>query len=198
MTRRGQPIDLVVANGRKHLTKEEIQSRKAAEIKLGKKDLDKIKPPAFVKNDAIAYGCWKQNMKEYKDAAEQGIELITTSDVTILSLYCQTYAEYERLLRSYQRIDSIAADMGPLENFIDEDENESRQKAWMYLTNLISIEGHLRIETAINKKMDMLLKMQDRLFLNPLARVKNVLKQPKKDDKKAPSKFAQFGAGRGG
>ncbi|MEW9702837.1 terminase [Paenibacillus sp. SI8] len=196
MTRRGQPVDLVIANGRKHLTKTEIADRKAAEIKLGKKDLDKIKPPAFVKNDAIAFACWKQHMKDYKEAAENGIELITTSDVNILSLYCQTYAEYERLLRSYQRIDSIAADMGPLEKFIEDDEEEFRQKAWMYLTNLISIEGHLRIESAINKKMDMLLKMQDRLFLNPLARVKNVLK-PKKEEKPV-SRFAQFGAGRGG
>jgi len=37
----------------------------------------------------------------------------------------------------------------------------------------------LRIETAINKKMDMLIKMQDRLFLNPLAKVKNVPKKEK-------------------
>jgi phage terminase small subunit len=196
MTRRGQPIDLIIANGKKHLTKEEIAERKAAEIKLGKKDLDKIKPPAFVKNDAIAFGCWKQHMKDYKEAADNGIELITTSDINILSLYCQTYAEYERLLRSYQRIDSIAADMGPLDRFIEEEENEFRTKAWMYLTNLLSIEGHLRIESAINKKMDMLLKMQDRLFLNPLARVKNVMK-PKKDEKPKTSKFGRFGGGVG-
>jgi hypothetical protein len=62
------------------------------------------------------------------------------------------------------------------------------------LRAMIAVDGLLRIETAINKKMDMLIKMQDRLFLNPLAKVKNVPK-PKKEEK-PPSKFAKFGGGR--
>jgi len=46
-------------------------------------------------------------------------------------------------------------------------------------------------ETAVNKKMDMLIKMQDRLFLNPLAKIKNIPKQKKEE--KPVSKFAKFG-----
>ena len=196
MPRNGQPIDLVVANGNKHLTKDEIKTRKEGEVKLGKKDLDKMTPPAFVKNDAVAFSYWKQHMKEYKEAAKQGIELVSTSDIGILAIYCQTYAEYERLLRSYQRIDEIAKDVEPLNQYIYEDGNEYRIKAMINLTGILSIDGMLRIEAAINKKMDMLLKMQDRLFLNPLAKVKNVVR-PKKEEKGA-SRFGKFGGGRSG
>lgn len=40
----------------------------------------------------------------------------------------------------------------------------------------------LQLESAINKKMDLLIKMEDRSFLNPLAKVKNI---PKKEQEKA-------------
>ncbi|MDQ0876775.1 phage terminase small subunit [Paenibacillus sp. V4I3] len=196
MTRRGQPIDLVVANGRKHLTKTEIQQRKDSEIKLGKKELDKLKPPSFVKNDTVAFSYWKQHMKEYKEAAEQGIELLSSSDIGILGMYCQTYAEYERLLRSYQRIDSMAENCDPLEEYMY-DVNVFSKEMMKMIASMVSIDGLLRIESAINKKADMLLKMQDRLFLNPLAKVKNVLKPTKKEEEKQ-SKFGRFGGGRGG
>lgn len=195
MSKHAQPIDILTANGRKHLTKSEIQHRKESEVKLGKSELDKLKPPVFVKNDAVAFSYWKQHLKEYKSAAEQGIEILTSSDVGMLALYCKTYAEYERLLRAYQRIDDIAADAEPLEEYLN-NSAEFDYKARQQLTNLLSIDGLLKIETAINKKMDMLIKMQDRLFLNPLAKVKNVPK-PKKDEKPV-SKFAKFGGDRSG
>ena len=61
---------------------------------------------------------------------------------------------------------------------------------------LLSSDGLLTLESAINKKMDMLIKMEDRLFLNPLAKVKNVPKQVKVEE--APeSRWTKFG-GRSG
>lgn len=160
--RNGQPIDLVVAKGRKHLTKAEIQYRKENEIKLGEIDLDQLEAPSFVKNDTVAYSCWKKSLNEYKEAEKQGIEILSTSDAGLLALYCKTFSEYEKLL-----------------SFEVED-----------------IELEMKRQTAINKKMDMLIKMQDRLFLNPLAKVKNVPK-PKKEEKPV-SKFGKFAGGRGG
>lgn len=160
--RNGQPIDLVVAKGRKHLTKAEIQYRKENEVKLGETDLDQLEAPSFVKEDTIAYSCWKKSLNEYKEAQKQGIEILSSSDAGLLALYCKTFSEYERLLG--------------------------------YTTDDLELE--MKRQTAINKKMDMLIKMQDRLFLNPLAKVKNVPK-PKKDDKPV-SKFSKFGGGRGG
>jgi phage terminase small subunit len=195
MGRNGQPIDILTANGRKHLTKAEIENRKNFDIKLGTKDLKKLKPPAFVKNDLVAFSYWKQMLKEYKEAASNGTELITSSDVGMLALYCKTYADYERLLKSYQTIDKIAYDTEALDQYI-EDSEDFNYRVKLQLRGMVAVDGLLRIETAINKKMDMLIKMQDRLFLNPLAKVKNVPTQ-KKNDKPA-SKFAKFGAGKSG
>jgi len=190
--RNAQPIDILKANGKKHLTKDEIEKRKNSEVKLGKTELEKIKPPAFVKNDLIAYKHWKQHIKEYKEASTKGSELLSSSDVGMLAMYCKTYAEYERLQKSYQTIDKIAYDEHELDEYIEESE-DFNCKVKLQLRSMIAVDGLLRIETAINKKMDMLMKMQDRLFLNPLAKIKNV-PQPKEKEK-TPSKFGRFGAG---
>ncbi|MGG0756255.1 P27 family phage terminase small subunit [Brevibacillus laterosporus] len=206
MGRNGKPISLHIAEGNPNrLTKEQIRHRQESEIKLGKSELDKLKPPSFVKNDVIAYAHWKQCLKEYKAAAAEKIELLTSSDVGLLAMYCRTYSEYEKLLKQYQKIERIAIDEDVFHDYFEElskkaegtgeDLNEYGLKAQMYLSQLASLEGVLKIETAINKKMDMLIKMQDRLFLNPLSKIKNVPK-PKKDEK-PPSKFSKFGGGRG-
>lgn len=187
--RHAQPIDILKARGKKHLTKAEIEQRKEAEVKLGLKDIERLKPPVFVKDDVIAYKHWKQHLREYKEAAKQGIEVLTTSDVGILALYCKTFADYERLLKSYQSIDKIAYDSEQLDDYIEESE-EFNAKVKQQLRNMIAVDGLLRIETAINKKMDMLLKMQDRLFLNPLAKIKNV---PKKEKPKPQNPLEKAG-----
>ncbi|QCT03301.1 hypothetical protein E6C60_2589 [Paenibacillus algicola] len=196
MGRNAKPVGLHIAQGNPNrLTREQIKQRQEAEIKLGKSDLDKLKPPVFVKNDTIAYSHWKQCMKEYKAAAEQNVDLLSSSDVGLLAMYCKTYAEYERLQKSYQTIDKVAYDSEFLDEYI-EDSAEFDTRVKKQLRAMVAVDGLLRIETAINKKMDMLLKMQDRLFLSPLAKIKNV---PKPKGKEAPaSKFSRFGGGRGG
>ena len=40
-----QPVDLVLANGRKHLTKEEIEQRRSQEVKV---DCDNIIAPSYL------------------------------------------------------------------------------------------------------------------------------------------------------
>ncbi|ETT61247.1 terminase [Paenibacillus odorifer] len=194
MGRNAMPVDLQIAKGNpNNLTKEEIRQRKEAEVKLGKTDLDKLRPPSLVKTDAVALGHWKQALKEYKEAAKAGSHLLTSSDVGLLAMYCRTYSEYEKLLLQYQTIENIKIDTNIFEEYFDHAEEVEgiELKALVYLSQLASLEGVLKIETAINKKMDMLLKMQDRLFLNPSSKVKNV-PQPKKTQEKA-SKFSRFG-----
>ena len=60
---------------------------------------------------------------------------------------------------------------------------------------LLRCNVDFQLDTAINKKMDMLIKMEDRLFLNPLAKVKNV---PKVKEEKPKNKFDKFGTGKSG
>lgn len=177
--RNAKPIALHIAQGNPNrLTKDSIEARKNAEVKLGRSELDKLKPPQFVRNDTLAFAHWKQRLKEYKDAAKQDVEILSSSDVGMLAMYCKTYADYERLIKSYQTIDKIAYDSNQLDDYI-EDAEEFNAKIKAQLRGMIAVDGLLRIETAINKKMDMLIKMQDRLFLNPLSKVKNVPKRDK-------------------
>ncbi|MEK3824441.1 terminase [Paenibacillus sp. FSL K6-1558] len=207
MGRNAKPVGLHLAEGNPNrLTKAQIQARQEGEVKLGKTELEKLKPPVFVKDDTIAFSHWKQCMKEYKAAAVDGVNLLSSSDVGLLAMYCRTYSEYEKLLKQYQKIERISIEDYVFEEYFEElarkaeeteqDLNEYGLRAQKYLSQLASIEGVLKIETAINKKMDMLIKMQDRLFLNPLSKVKNVPKPKAKEEK--VSKFGKFGANRSG
>lgn len=70
-----------------------------------------------------------------------------------------------------------------------------KQNLFRKIDYIISTDGLLTVETAINKKMDMLIKMEDRLFLNPLAKIKNIPKQPEEEPK--VNKFSKFQKGTG-
>ena len=189
MGRQALPLAIIQARGRTHLTKKEIDAKKTSEFKLGSDDIEKITPPPFVKNDLVAYGYWKGIIKEYKNAAKNGIEVLKSSDTGLLSMYCKTMADYERLLKSYQSIDRIAFDCDKLDDYI-EDTDEFNNGVKNQLRAMISVDGLLRIETAINKKLSVLMTMQDRLFLNPLSKVKNV---PKKQEALPANPTDKFG-----
>lgn len=196
MGRNAQPIDLLQANGRKHLTKAEIEGRKKSEINIGDSNL---KCPDFVKKDIAAYKKWKEILKIYKD-----VDFVSSGDIGLLARYCKTFSEYLILQEAYQRTSDIRYDSQELDEAIDGTYYETDKEKALFsykvkkqLRDLFSIGAVLQIETAINKKMDMLIKMEDRLFLNPLAKVKNVPKKLKEDDE-PQSKWSRFGAGKSG
>ena len=117
--RNAKPIALHLAEGNPNrLTKAEIKARQEAEVKLGADDFKKIKKPSFVSKDKVANKKWNDLIKEYKSAAEQGVELLTSSDVGLLARYCKTFSEYENLLEAYQRIEHIAEDTDNLYAYI--------------------------------------------------------------------------------
>ena len=191
MGRNGQPVEVLQFTGKKHLTKQEIESRRKSEIKFGDK---KLSCPAYVKSDEQAYKKWKEVIDLYKN-----VEFIASGDAGLLARYCKTYSEYLDMLKSYQRIKEIHYDSEDLDEAIngsytdEDDENKDKQlfsgKVKKQLRDMISIYAILNIEAAINKKMDMLIKMEDRMFLNPLAKVKNV---PKKEESQPESKWDSY------
>jgi phage terminase small subunit len=187
--RNARPVDLLAHMGSKHLTKAEIQHRKDSEIKLGNPDLVKIKPPPFVKNDPTALKCWMELHRELKAAAAEGIRFVSTTDAGILGMYCKTCSEYENLLRIYQSLEAIGSDSAALEEYIKNSQEFDHQTK-QQLRSIVSVNGLLRIESAVNRKMGMLLKLQDRLFLNPLSKIRNV-SLPKKEQQPA-GKFSRF------
>lgn len=178
--RNAKPVILQVMEGNpNNLTKAEIERRKAAEIKLGS---DKLTMPAFIKDDPVAKKKWRDLVKEYKEAKELGIDLVTSTDTGLLARYCQTFSEYKALVKRRQAIDNIdILDTGELDILEKATDEQMAKKLFNKINYIISTEGILKMDTAINKKMDMLIKMEDRLFLNPLAKVKNIPKRPAKD-----------------
>jgi phage terminase small subunit len=185
--RRGQPIDLLIAKGKKHLTNEEKKRRKEYEIKIGQ---GKFVCPEFVLKDPKALEKWIEIMELYKD-----VDFVSNGDTGHLARYCKTFSEYYELLDAYQRVSEIHYDCSELTDAIDDIDGDGKRlysyKVQKALKDLFSINAILTIETAINKKMDMLIKMEDRLFLNPLAKVRNVPKKP--EEKKDLLKDQGFG-----
>lgn len=197
MGRNAKPVELMLAEGSKHLTKAEIEHRQNSELKFGEK---KLKCPDFVKNDLNAYKKWREIVALYK-----GFEFVAAGDSGLVARYCKTYSEYLDMLESYQRVKEIHYDSKELDEALRgtfyDDETEESKKLFSYkvakqLRDMISVNALLSIETAINKKVSLLIQMEDRLFLNPLAKVKSVPKQEKEEPQQ--SKWARFGADRSG
>lgn len=177
--RRAKPIEIHLLDGNKsHLTKAEIEHRRQSEIKLGER---KVICPMYVKNNKEAYKKWKEILKIYKNT-----ELISTADVGMLARYCITFSEYLDLIKHRAVIENIPWD--ETDNFEAVEilnEYYSRLKVAKLVDKInyiMSVGGLLAMDKAINAKMDQLVKMEDRLFLNPLAKIKNIPKEPPKEE----------------
>lgn len=122
---------------------------------------NKLVCPDFVKNDIVAFAKWKELVKIYKDFPN-----VSSSDVGMIAKYCVTYSQYLEAIENKKRF-------------------EARYNGAVPIDDIVKLDG------LINKKLDLLLKMEDRLFLNPLAKIKNV---PKKEEvKKDPLAERGFG-----
>lgn len=95
-----QPIELVVAKGKKHLTKAEIEQRKNSEVKAKK---DNIKPPKNLT---------KEEKKEFKKIANELIEIDIMSN-----LDCNSLAMYVRAYGNYTKVSDRLIKLDPLDNF---------------------------------------------------------------------------------
>lgn len=86
MAGKKQPIELVVANGKKHLTKAEIEQRKSTEVKANS---DKIKPPAHLT---------KEEKKQFKKISKELIDIgiMGNVDCEILAMYVESLTEYNK------------------------------------------------------------------------------------------------------
>lgn len=95
-----QPIELVVAKGKKHLTKSEIEQRKNSEVKANS---DKIKPPKNLTKD---------EKKEFKKIANELIEIGIMSN-----LDCNSLGMYIRAYENYVKVSDRLIDIDPIDNF---------------------------------------------------------------------------------
>ena len=181
MGRNAKPIDLIMADGNKrHLTKAEIEHRKNTEIRFGN---DKLVCPKHIKNNKNAYAKWKELIRLYKD-----FNFVASGDIGMLGRYCMAYSEYLDLIERRAIINQLSINIEEhyyIEKELkDEGVHEKRiEKMIEKYEFILSIGGLIALDKAINAKMDALVKMEDRLFLNPLAKIKNVPKKPPEEEK---------------
>lgn len=97
MARPREPIDLIAAKGRKHLTIEEYTERKRLEVTAPS---DNIKPPAFL---------LKKEREKFEELAKQLIELkiMSNLDCDVLARYIRAESEYIKVTKQLQRIKFI-------------------------------------------------------------------------------------------
>ena len=122
---------------------------------------------------------WREMVKLY-----QGFDFVRSGDVGMLERYCVAYAEYLDLVEHRGRIRDMELDEMDerlLEKVLPEVYSRQRAvKTFEKIDYILSVAGLLALDKAINAKMDALVKMEDRLFLNPVAKIKNVPKTPEK------------------
>lgn len=84
MPKNPEPIDLIVAKGKKHLTKKEIEERRESEPKVPFTD---VKPPTYLT---------KKQKKKFKDLAGKllAIGIMTELDVDCLARYIISHDLY--------------------------------------------------------------------------------------------------------
>ena len=149
-----KPIELHKLEKKTHLSKKQIEERENSEIKLG----DAVfKKTYHILNNKQALAKWDEVVSIYVDA---GIRFVSSSDVGIIERYCITYAEYYELLDLKKEIEIKVND---------------KIKVSAALTKL-------KIDNNINRKSELLIKMEDRLFLNPLSKIRTI--QQEKEQKK--------------
>ena len=183
MTKVRKPIELHIHDKKKHMGKEEIEERADAEVVMG--DLNFSTPPE-IKKDAVAMRKWREVTKIYTEA---GLTLVSSTDNGVIGRYCELYSEYITLLAHRSRMSNAkfpADDMVEIMAMTEEEYGRARAKRlWGLLDYYTSLDGLLRIDTAINAKAKAILVIEDRIFLNPASKVRTLPIRRKEKEKSA-------------
>jgi phage terminase small subunit len=172
-----KPISLLKQEKKTHLTKKQIAEREKSEVKTGDKNLI---APDYIRNDFNAFKKWNEILEIYKD-----VDFVTSGDTGFLARYCLTYSEYLGLVERRNKLNSMYSNWEEYKDVLPEDFRDA-------IDELFKHDYELQLETAINKKMELLIKMEDRSFLNPLAKVKGI---PQKQEKPKKTPLQQRGFG---
>ena len=94
MARPREPIDLIAAKGRKHLTKSEYDDRKKSEVIAPS---DNVKAPSFLS---------KNEVKKFDEIAIQLVELkiMSNLDCDVLARYIRAETEYIKVSKQLNKI----------------------------------------------------------------------------------------------
>lgn len=162
MARPSKPVDLIVLEGKSHRTKEELENREKAEKQLRTGKQFKASPE--VKADKEAYAKFKHLKKLFG-----GIIYVEGLDETFINRYCLLHAETRRM-----------------ENAMKEMEDRAAGENLEFEVMLELAKTIMGMDKQLMKRRDMLMKMEDRMFLNPAARIKSIPKKPPQEKEEDP------------
>lgn len=168
--RPSKPVDLILLEKKSHRTKAELEHRRKGEEALytGESFMES----AQVRADPIAHKEFLRLKRLYKN-----ISYVDALDQQVINRYC---LEVSALTRLEQTVSALYVELDNAENY------EARIRIYSLINDTT---------TKTNKAKEMLLKYEDRLFLNPTARIKSIPKNPEK--KEELSGMASFIARRG-
>lgn len=157
MGRNAKPPDLLVMDGKSHKTKAELEERRSSQVKNKYKT---IKPDEQIMQDPRAMEEFKFLQKMYKD-----MEYVGMMDSHIISQYCMSVSE----------LDDLTQEMLKIRKQLKETRNYKSSKKHDQLLNAC-----VELDKEIRMKRQEIIRLADRLYLDPVARTKNV---PKKEQK---------------
>ncbi|WP_153731556.1 P27 family phage terminase small subunit [Sporosarcina obsidiansis] len=169
--RPSKPVQLIkLEENKDRLTKAELEHREQMENKL--KTSTTFREEAATKADPVAHKEFLRLRKLYKE-----IEFIEGLDQATINRYCQLKGQEDFLQQLYNQV------------------KEAIDKA-KQLSKKLSYYDELKdIITKQNQVRDKMLKLEDRLFLNPVARMRSIPKKPNEEKKDSP--MAKFLKSRG-
>nr|WP_272932738.1 P27 family phage terminase small subunit [Virgibacillus halodenitrificans] len=127
----------------------------------------KFKEDPATKSDPVAHKEFLRLKKLYKN-----IEFVDGLDQSTINRYCQLKSQESMLQDLYTGIKEA----------MDSSENITKKMNWY--------EDMKEVIAKQNQVRDKMLKLEDRLFLNPVARMRSIPKKP--DNKKEKSPMEQF------
>ncbi len=164
--RPSKPVQLIKLEGNKdRRTKAELEHREEMEKKLQTGTVFREEPAT--KEDPVAHKEFLRLRKLYKN-----IEFVEGLDQATINRYCQLKGQESFLQELYTEV----------KNAIVSTKQVSKKMA-LY-------EDMKDIITKQNQVRDKMIKLEDRLFLNPVARMRSIPKKPPDDQKESP--MAQF------
>lgn len=149
----GKPIELSLFNKTERRNKEFIKDRIEREsvMRIGNQ---LCKPTERILTDAEALKKWNEIVDIFKT-----FSFVTDVDSTFIERYCLTYSEYCQLQDTKNAL--LSKGLDDIQTFHAMDK--------------------INLHYQINKKLEILMKYEDRMFLNPASRIRNI---PQKSDEK--------------
>jgi len=165
-------------------SKAKIESAAEAEITLGE---FVFKPTPEVKQHPRALQKWREITRIYKKAEDQIGTYLSDTDNGILNRYCIATAEWIDMVN--RRRELAAFELPPEDSteailMCQEEYNTYRaKKLWCLMEYTVSLSALLKLDSAIDRKLKAILDLEDRIFLNPAAKVRTLpIKRHKKRD----------------